>query len=303
MGERKVLNFYISPDFDHSIIPKMSRDWSKPVEIRMMLPFSLRCNTCGEYMYAGKKFNSKKEMIKGEDYLGIRKFRFIIKCTCCSSQISFKTDPKNSDYECESGASRNFEVWRDTETVTEQAKKEREAEDKLDPMKSLENRTLDSKLEMDILDALDEMKAINQRHERLDTSKIIDSLTSSSSSNVKSEEILAAEDEKVIKSVQFKKRKVVSDINEALANKEDEKSQQPTSITEAILRTIQEQKSSNSVTNNPIVTVKKKMKEIQLKSEKSKESNSEPRIVKEATLTNDSIFGSLVGYRSNSDSD
>jgi hypothetical protein len=145
MGERKVLNFYVSPDFDHSIIPRIKRDWSNKLhEIRMMLPFSLRCNTCGEYMYAGKKFNSKKELIKGEDYLGIKKFRFYIKCCVCSAEITFKTDPKNSDYECESGASRNFELWRETTDAVDAAKKEREEEDKMDSMKSLENRTLDS---------------------------------------------------------------------------------------------------------------------------------------------------------------
>jgi hypothetical protein len=55
MGERKVLNFYISPDFDHSILPRVKRNWDKLCETRMMLPFSMRCNTCGEYMYAGKK--------------------------------------------------------------------------------------------------------------------------------------------------------------------------------------------------------------------------------------------------------
>ena len=85
MGERKVLNFYISPDFDHSIIPRSKRDRTKAIEVRMMLPFSLRCNTCGEYMYAGKKFNSKSEIVQGETYLGIRIFRFIIKCSVCAA--------------------------------------------------------------------------------------------------------------------------------------------------------------------------------------------------------------------------
>jgi hypothetical protein len=77
MGERKVLNKYIPPDFDPSLIPRFKRDKHKLVEVRMapqavgrsntaaqvrmMIPFNMRCNTCGEFMYRGKKFNSKKE--------------------------------------------------------------------------------------------------------------------------------------------------------------------------------------------------------------------------------------------------
>ena len=67
----------------------------------MMLPFSMCCNVCGCYMYRGKKFNSKKEVAEGEDYLGIKRIRFYIKCVECNNEITFKTDPKNSDYECE----------------------------------------------------------------------------------------------------------------------------------------------------------------------------------------------------------
>lgn len=103
MGERKVLNFYVSPDFDASIIPRQKRDRTKLIEVRTMLPFSMRCNTCGEYMYRGKKFNSRKEDMPGENYMGIRRFRFYIKCSVCSAEITFCTDPKNSDYELESG--------------------------------------------------------------------------------------------------------------------------------------------------------------------------------------------------------
>jgi hypothetical protein len=206
MGERKVLNFYVSPDFDHSIIPRIKRDWSNKLhEIRMMLPFSLRCNTCGEYMYAGKKFNSKKELIKGEDYLGIKKFRFYIKCCVFSAEITINTDPKNSDYECESGASRNFELWRETTDAVDAAKKEREEEDKMDSMKSLENRTLDSKIEMDILDALDEMRAINQRHERVDTNALLGSLSSKADEKVMSNG-LTKSDEEYLKTIKFKSK-------------------------------------------------------------------------------------------------
>lgn len=214
MGERKVLNNYIPPDFDPSIIPRIKRQKDKLVEVRMMLPFSLRCNTCGEYMYRGKKFNSKSEFVVGDDYLGIRKLRFYIKCTNCAAEITFKTDPKNSDYECESGASRNFELWRDTEQALEDEKRERE-EEEIDPMKNLEHRTMDNKIEMDILDALDEMKAINQRHQRVDINKALEKVAkkhdSSSGKDGKvttvADTSITEEEEEMIKSM-FAKRPV-----------------------------------------------------------------------------------------------
>ena len=103
MGERKVLNRYFPPDFDPLLVPKRKYDPYKQVEVRMMIPFSLQCIKCGEYMYRGKKFNSRKEDVIGDDYLGIKKYRFYIKCCVCNNEIAFKTDPKNRDYVCESG--------------------------------------------------------------------------------------------------------------------------------------------------------------------------------------------------------
>lgn len=176
MGERKVLVRYIPPDFDPSIIPRFKRDRSKAAEVRMMLPFSMRCSTCGEYMGRGKKFNSRKEECVGEAYMGIRRFRFMIKCSVCSAQISFKTDPKNSDYECEWGATRNYEVWKDNEEAVAKDTEATAEEERLDSMRALENRTLDSKTEMDILDALDETMAINRRHERVDTDALLSTI-------------------------------------------------------------------------------------------------------------------------------
>jgi hypothetical protein len=208
MGERKVLNQYIPPDFDPSIIPKFKRNREKLIEVRMMLPFSLRCNTCGEYMYRGKKFNSKTERIQDDDYLGIKKIRFYIKCSVCSAEITFKTDPKNADYECESGASRNFELWRDTQGDMDEESKARQ-EEELDAMKALENKTMDNKVEMDILDALDEIKAINQRHHTVDTDKVLNAINQKSSSSQVAapaeEEKLSAEDEAILKAIQLRK--------------------------------------------------------------------------------------------------
>lgn len=173
MGERKVLNKYFPPDFDPSIIPRRKRPKNQQIEVRMMLPFSIQCATCGEYMYRGKKFNSRKEEVENETYHGIRIFRFYIKCVTCSSEITFKTDPKNGDYATEHGCQRNFEPWRENAADEEAAMKERQDEEKGDAMKALENRTLDSKREMDILDALDEIKAINQRHAKIDTDALL----------------------------------------------------------------------------------------------------------------------------------
>jgi hypothetical protein len=65
---------------------------------------------CGS---AGTKFNCRKEDVPEDAYLGIRVFRFYFKCTRCSAELAMKTDPKNSDYVMEAGASRNFEPWRD----------------------------------------------------------------------------------------------------------------------------------------------------------------------------------------------
>ena len=207
MGERKVLINYIPPDFDPSIIPKSKRDKNKLVEVRTMLPFSMKCLTCGEYMYRGKKFNSRKEMVEGDTYLGIRKFRFYIKCSFCSNEIVFKTDPKNADYEMESGATRNFEMWRDNEAEESEESKLRLEEEKVDAMKALENRTLDSKVEMDVLDALDEIKAINQRHERVNTEALLAihaAVNNNSGSNNSTSLLSKEEEEALIKSIKFK---------------------------------------------------------------------------------------------------
>lgn len=198
MGERKVLNKYYPPDFDPAKIPKVKRPKNDQVKVRMMLPMSIRCNTCGEYLYKGKKFNSRKETVTGEEYLGIKIFRFYIKCTRCSAELTIKTDPKNSDYQCEWGASRNFEPWRENKKAEEQAKEKREKEELGDAMKALENRTKDSKIEMDILDALDEIRSLNARQSKMDPIEI---LLQKQKDEEAEQQRLTEEDEDLVKSV------------------------------------------------------------------------------------------------------
>jgi hypothetical protein len=103
------------------------------------------------------------EEIPAEKYLGFRVWRFIGKCTGCNGHFSFKTDPKAMDYAVENGITRNFEPWRQQVADEEASKAERAEEERLDNMKSLENRTLDSKLALDIVDALEEMRAMRAK--------------------------------------------------------------------------------------------------------------------------------------------
>ncbi|KAG0222365.1 CWC16 protein [Mortierella sp. GBAus27b] len=172
MSERKVLNKYFPPDFDPALIPRRKQPKDLQHKVRLMTPFSMRCNNCGEYIYKGKKFNARKETTN-ETYHSIKIYRLYIRCNRCAAEITFKTDPANSDYVAENGASRNFEPWRDEKG---DMAAEREEEEQNNPMKALENRTLDSKREMEIMDALDEIRTRNALNERLDADALLDKL-------------------------------------------------------------------------------------------------------------------------------
>jgi hypothetical protein len=74
------------------------------------------------------------------------------------------TDPKNADYEMESGGTRNYEVWHDESKTNAEFDKQMEEDEKMDSMKALENRVAESQREMAELDALEEIRAMNQRH-------------------------------------------------------------------------------------------------------------------------------------------
>ncbi|PGH00582.1 hypothetical protein AJ80_09153 [Polytolypa hystricis UAMH7299] len=181
MSERKVLTKYYPPDFDPSLItrtPKHLRaSGPKLLTVRLMAPFSLKCTNCGEFIYKGRKFNARKETTD-EKYLSIAIYRFYIRCTRCSSEITFKTDPKNMDYVCEKGAKRNFEPWRDPkgveynetqeETLDRLEKEDMESAEieERDKMRELEEKMQDSKREMAVADALDEIRTRNARIER-----------------------------------------------------------------------------------------------------------------------------------------
>jgi len=206
MGERKVLCKYYPPDFNHEKLMKNKRPKDKQDNVRMMLPMSLRCNTCGNYLYIGTKFNMRKETCMNEDYLGIKIFRFYMKCTRCYAEITIKTDPKNSDYIVEQGGTRNYEPWRDAQAAEATLKEIREQEEEGNAMKFLEHKTYDSKKEMDILDALDEIKHMNKRKSQVTHEQLLKSAYDKFAKEDK--ERIKVDDEDAIVSEIFKNAKI-----------------------------------------------------------------------------------------------
>ncbi|KAG6356805.1 hypothetical protein INS49_014679 [Diaporthe citri] len=173
MSERKVLTKYYPPDFDPAQLTKKKgpkQVGPKVQTVRLMAPFSMKCTSCGEYIYKGRKFNARKETPESEKYLGIQIFRFYIRCTRCSSEITFKTDPKNQDYTCERGAKRNTEPWRkvgdEAETDEQRLDRLEQEEEERNAMEELEAKTIDAKRDMAVADALDEIRTRNARMER-----------------------------------------------------------------------------------------------------------------------------------------
>ncbi|XP_066589903.1 splicing factor YJU2 [Prorops nasuta] len=207
MSERKVLNKYYPPDFDPSKIPRMKLARNRQYTVRLMAPFNMRCKTCGEYIYKGKKFNARKEDVEGDDYLGIRIYRFYIKCTRCLQEISFKTDPKNTDYEIEAGATRNFMALKLAEEQAQREEDEKKEEEATNPMKLLEKRTQQSKQELELLESLEELKDLNRRQQTINYDQMLEQFDNSAARQ-RTEKEQEELDEQYVLSV-FSKNKVV----------------------------------------------------------------------------------------------
>lgn len=214
-----ILQKYYPPDFDPSKIPRMKLARNRQYTVRLMAPFNMRCKTCGEYIYKGKKFNARKEDVEGDDYLGIRIYRFYIKCTRCLQEISFKTDPKNTDYEIEAGATRNFMALKLAEEQAQREEDEEKEEEATNPMKLLEKRTLQSKQELELLESLEELKDLNRRQQTIDYDQMLqqfDTETNRQRTEKEQEEL----DEQYIKSI-FGKRQLAETVEEEIEEVEE----------------------------------------------------------------------------------
>jgi len=175
MTERKVLNKYFPPDFDPEKLitrkrflktqgdTRRCRSDGKQMNVRMMMPFTMCCRTCGEFVYIGTKFNSRVEKVRTEDYLGIVIWRFYGKCPHCRAELSFKTDPKNTDYVLESGGTRIYESHKDIIHAETELNDQLAQDLEGDAMKALEYKTYNTANELLAIEQLDELRKLNKR--------------------------------------------------------------------------------------------------------------------------------------------
>ncbi len=112
MADRKVLNKYFPPDWDPRFLAKRQPPKNNQICLRSMLPMTLCCTSCGNYMGRGTKFNSRQEEAPEAMWKGIKVWRFYLKCASCSQEMTFMTDPANDHYVTEHGCVANFEPWR-----------------------------------------------------------------------------------------------------------------------------------------------------------------------------------------------
>ncbi|VDP68668.1 unnamed protein product [Schistosoma mattheei] len=113
------------------------------------------------------------ETAENVDYLGLRHYRFYIRCPLCCAEIIWRTDLESGDYVLESGAKRNFEALKTAEEL--EAKRQAEEEEELanNPMKLLEKRTDQSKQEMEMVEVIEDLKQLNQRQATMEADHVL----------------------------------------------------------------------------------------------------------------------------------
>jgi hypothetical protein len=236
MGERKVLNKYYPPDFDPRLLPRNKKPIDEQIKVRTMLPFTIQCDACKEFIYRGRKFNSRKELVQGEEYLGIKIWRFYVRCTRCNAEIAFKTDPKNGSYVCEMGAKQYYEKAQELydDVLEEDQRAELEENSSKDPFAMLETRQQESKKEMEEMEALEELREISERKVKLTYEELIKSHEEIHAEKRKEHEL---EDELLVQRIFGKKIKPNEDDQDA----EDEPKSLP------LLKTVDDSKLEESV--------------------------------------------------------
>ncbi|KAH0787807.1 Coiled-coil domain-containing protein [Histomonas meleagridis] len=197
MGERKPACHYIPPDFDPKRPARRCKPQNGQHQVRFMLPMSLQCKNCGDYMFLGTKVNCRKELCYDEFYLGINVYRIYMHCKSCYAEITLKTDPKNCDYIVEQGATRHFEPWRDFYIQQAMDEKTKMLGNKI---QQVEESTVDTQREMDQLRELERLRAVSNKQNKTNIEKII--------AKEEKQDVLTDEDKKKIENFEEDQKKL-----------------------------------------------------------------------------------------------
>ncbi|CAF1104281.1 unnamed protein product [Rotaria sordida] len=121
-GERKGQNKYYPPDFDwrknsslnayqgvHALRERARKLDRGILIIRFEMPYNIWCNTCGNHIGMGVRYNAEKTKIG--NYYTTPIYQFRMKCHLCDGHFEIKTDPKARDYVIVSGARREEQRW------------------------------------------------------------------------------------------------------------------------------------------------------------------------------------------------
>ena len=157
------------------MLRKDKRPQNNQVKMRAMLPMTICCTKCGEFIGKGTKYNCRLEVANNKSYLGIKVWRLYMKCTSCSIELTILTDPKNDDYQCESNCRSTFDslkIEQDAETV-EQLIKKSEKHDH-DQIKHLQRKMQQEKYQMNLMDTIGQLQNINKNHAFIDHDKVLD---------------------------------------------------------------------------------------------------------------------------------
>ena len=182
MSDRKGQSKWYDPNFDYHELEKYNKQLKKTrqqtksnqTEVRMIVPMSVQCLICNEYIYKGTKFNSKKETVEGEDYCGIKIYRFYFKCPNCKNIFTIKTDPQHHCYVCEKNVKSNVDPRREELQRRENEMKMKKEEEENDIIKKMENQTRNAQREMKELERIDELKQMIRKNDSLSIDELIE---------------------------------------------------------------------------------------------------------------------------------
>ena len=163
------------------------------------------CTQCGEYMGRGTKFNARQEEAIGMEWMGLKRWRFYLKCSSCCQEMTFLTDPENDHYVTEHGCTRNFEPWRVKEEVNK-ILNEKKKQIESDSIKSLENKSSIIKNQLDLMDTINDLQDINKKNAFINHDKIINQLNKKNKK--RSFKQIDNENEKIKQFKQAKKQKI-----------------------------------------------------------------------------------------------